>query len=74
MSYVLAVVTQFAKQNEVRLKARGRSISTAVDVAEIIRKRFVADAKIANIEIGTDEIVAENEKINVSTIDILLKK
>lgn len=75
MSYVLAVVTQFGKgQNEVRLKARGKSISTAVDVAEIIRKRFVTDAKIAGIEIDTEEIAADNEKINVSTIEIVIRK
>ena len=45
MSYVLAVVTQFnSGSDEVVLKARGRSISTAVDAAEITRNRFVTDA------------------------------
>ena len=38
MSYVLAVITQFntSGSDEVILKARGRSISTAVDTAEIV--------------------------------------
>jgi len=76
MSYVLAVITQFTGGlKEVHLKARGRSISRAVDVAEIVRNRFLENAKIQNIEIGTEEReVEEGNKINVSTIDIKLVK
>ena len=41
MSYVLAVVTQFNNGvNEVVIKARGKAISRAVDVAEIVRQRL----------------------------------
>ncbi|MCK5261279.1 MAG: DNA-binding protein Alba, partial [Thermoplasmatales archaeon] len=54
MSYVLAVVTQFnSGSDEVIIKARGRAISTAVDTAEIVRNRFVTDAKLKEIKIGT---------------------
>ena len=76
MSYVLAAVTQFgAGQKEIHIKARGRAISKAVDVAEIVKNKFVPDAKIADIKTGTEELEGENkEKINVSTIEILLKK
>ena len=76
MSYVLAVITQFTGGlKEVHLKARGRSISRAVDVAEIVRNRFLENLKIQNIEIGTEEReVEEGKKINVSTIDIKLLK
>jgi archaea-specific DNA-binding protein len=76
MSYVLAVVTQFGSgQTECHLKARGRSISKLVDIAEIVRSRFVQDAKVANINIGTEEIELENkEKINVSTMEVVLSK
>ena len=76
MAYVLAVVTQFGGgQNEIHIRARGRAISKAVDVAEIVRNKFVQDAKIESIKIGTEELEAENkEKINVSTMEILLKK
>jgi DNA-binding protein len=75
MSYVLAVVMQFSDGiNEVHLKARGRNISTAVDVAEVVRNRFVQGAN-TGVQIGTDEIIDDNNnKINVSTIDITLKK
>jgi DNA-binding protein len=76
MSYVLAVMTQFTGGlKEVHLKARGRSISRAVDVAEVVRNRFLQDVKVNEIEIGTEEReVEEGNKINVSTIDIKLFK
>lgn len=76
MSYVLAVVTQFGEgQSEIHLKARGRAISKAVDVAEIVKNKFVQDAKVADIKIGTEEIESENkEKINVSIIEITMRK
>ena len=77
MSYVMAVLTQLNEkgQSEIRIKARGRAISTAVDVAEIVRNKFVRDAKIQNIAIGTEELEGENkEKINVSTMEIVLGK
>ena len=76
MAYVLGVVTQFSDgKSEVHIKARGKAISRAVDVAEIVRRRFVNDAKIKNIEIGTEERELEDKtKLNVSTIDITLGK
>jgi DNA-binding protein Alba len=76
MSYVLACVTQFSDgEKEVRIKARGKAISRAVDVAEIVRNKFVEDAKIKSIEIGTEELKTEGgETINVSAIEILLGK
>ena len=74
MSYVLAVVTQFnGGSDEVVIKARGRAISRAVDTAEITRNRFVTDAKIKNIVIGTESITnEEGRSSNVSSIEISL--
>ncbi len=41
MAYVLAVVTQMNQgATEVIIKARGKAISRAVDVAEIVRHKF----------------------------------
>ena len=76
MSYVLAVVTQFnSGSNEVIIKARGRAISRAVDAAEITRNRFVTDAKIKDIVIGTESITNEEGRTsNVSSIEITLAK
>jgi len=76
MSYVLAIVTQFqgSGSEEVVIKARGRAISRAVDAAEITRNRFVTDAKIKDIKIGTESITNEEEgrTSNVSSIEIIL--
>jgi len=76
MSYVLACVTQFnSGKSEVVIKARGRSISHAVDVAEIVKNKFLPDTVVKKVDIGTDEITGENnEKLNVSTIEITLAK
>ena len=76
MAYVLGVVTQMSNgQKQVFIKARGRSISKAVDVAEIVRRKFVQDAKISNIDIGTEERQLEDgKKINVSSINITITK
>jgi DNA-binding protein len=77
MAYVLGVITQFNNgQEEVHVKARGKSISKAVDVAEIVRRRFLTGVKIKNIELGTEEkeLPEGKGKINVSTISITLTK
>lgn len=75
MSYVLAVITYFNMPNakEVILKARGRAITTAVDVAEITRRRFMDKVEISNIEIGTEELTEEGGRSRaVSTMEITL--
>ncbi len=75
MSYVLAVITQFSEgQKEVHLKARGKSISRAVDVAEVVKNRFLKEVRDA-INIGTEKVEGErNNTLNVSTIQITLSK
>jgi len=40
---------------EIILRARGRAIAKAVDVAEIARNRFLKDLRISNIAIGTEK-------------------
>jgi DNA-binding protein len=74
MSYALAALLQFnAGNDEVTLKARGRAISKAVDVAEIIKRRLFADkAKVKDIRIGTE--VLGDDMRNVSIIEIVLAK
>jgi DNA-binding protein len=75
MSYVLAVVTQFNNNgsDEVVVKARGRAISRAVDTAEIVRNRFMKDAEVKEIKIGTEIMTnEEGRSSNVSSIEICL--
>jgi DNA-binding protein len=77
MNYVLACITFFhGGAKEVSIKARGRSISRAIDVAEVVRHRFLPDVKIKSIGIGTDQLLSQEENnnstTNVSTIEITL--
>ena len=76
MSYVLACVTQFNEgKPEIFLRARGRAISHAVDVAEIVKNKFVTDTEIRNVTIGTEQVSGDQgEKLNVSSIEIILGK
>lgn len=76
MNYVVACLTFFnAGGNEVVVKARGRAISTAVDTVELLRRAFVKDLGLKNIEIGTEEMIREGgQKSNVSTIEITVGK
>jgi DNA-binding protein len=78
MNYVMAVITAFnmGDGDQVTLKARGRAISTAVDVAEITRNRFFRETKVNAISIGTEEITPREggNPRNVSTMEISLTK
>jgi len=79
MSYVLAIITSMSTTNakETVLKARGRAITTAVDVAEITRNRFLKDLSVRDIKIGTEEIPpreGQSKPRMVSTIEITLAK
>jgi len=73
MNYVIACLTLFhSGAKEVSIKARGRAISRAVDVAEVVRRSFMSNVKVKEIKLGTEEMTRENRKVNVSTIEIVL--
>ena len=77
MNYVLAVITSYNSSDikDVTLKARGRSMKTAVDVAEIVKRRFMKDLKADKITIGTEELPQqEGGTRNVSTMEIILTR
>ncbi|MBS3165842.1 DNA-binding protein Alba [Candidatus Woesearchaeota archaeon] len=78
MNYVTSVVMQFTRQgtSEVVVKARGKFISRAVDVAEVSRNRFLENkVEIKNIAIGSEEFTnKEGRQIRVSNIEITLLK
>lgn len=78
MNYVTGVVMQFTTQGakEVVIKARGKFIARAVDVAEVAAKRFLEN-QIDIIDIKTDSEGfknKENRDVRVSTIEIFLRK
>jgi len=79
MNYVLAVITQINNENtntnEIRLKARGRAISKAVDVEEMLKNKFMPELKLKEVIFGTEEVENnEGRTVNVSTIEIVLSK
>lgn len=76
MNYALAIIIQFNQgSNEVVVKARGLAISRAVDVVEIVRRRFMEETvKIKEIKIGTETVGEAENARNVSAIEITLSK
>lgn len=77
MNYVLACMTLFQGGNtEVSIKARGRAVCRAIDVAEIIRHRFFTDVNVKDVRIGTEQLLRGDSGIpsNVSTIEVILAR
>jgi DNA-binding protein len=74
MSYITACVTQLNRNpEELVIKARGRAISRAVDVAEVLRNRFMTDLVVRQIDISTEQVkTAEGNVANVSAMEITL--
>jgi DNA-binding protein len=77
MNYVTGVVMQFTTKgaNSVVIKARGKFIYRAVDVAEVVRKRFLTDVDVKDIKIDSEEFKnKEGRDVRVSSIEITLGK
>ncbi len=77
MAYVMALITAFNRSgaDNVVLKARGRAISLAVDVAEITRNRYMNDLSVEKIDIGTEQLPTEGGGTRgVSSISITLRR
>lgn len=79
MTYVTSVVMQFTtkQKNEVTIKARGKFINRAVDVAEFVKNKFLKDKKlkIKDVKINSEEFEnKEGKKVSVSIIEIILIK
>ena len=69
---------QFTTQNAGKsvVKARGKFISKAVDIAEVTTKRFLeGQVDISDIYTNSEEFRnSEGKNVRVSTIEITLKK
>jgi len=76
MTYVTATLTQLAIQPTVIIKARGKRITQAVDVSQMIVKRMNAMGyKISDVRISSDSLKSQDGKMrNVSTIEIDISK
>ena len=75
MDYVLNTVSRLSDENELEILARGKNISKAVDVAEILKNRFREDLNKREINIDTDKYTADDGKERkISSISIKLSK
>ena len=78
MNYVTGVVMQFTTKDasEVIVKARGKFISRAVDIAEIAVKRFLEhQIVVKDVRINSEEFTnKEGKQVRVSTIEVVLAK
>ena len=75
MAYVLAVITQFSEgAKEISIKARGKSISRAIDVLEIVKNKN-PEIKVKAINTSTEEVETEDGRpLKISAIEIIVKK
>ena len=74
INYVTGVVMQFnSGAKEVTIKARGKYISRAIDVAEVVRNRFMKDVNVNDIKISSEEFKGEDGRaIRISSIEIVM--
>ena len=73
MNYVMATIMVLNKGVECTVKARGRAISHAVDVCEILKNRFLKGVEYVDIKLSTEVLSGENgQENNVSSIEIVL--
>lgn len=71
-TYVNATLTLLANEPTVTIKARGKSITTAVDVSQTIVKRLNAVGyKVSDVRIFSERMTSlDGKERNVSTIEI----
>ncbi len=74
MNYVIAVLTEFKKNSEVIIKARGRSISKAVETALLVKKKFLTQAEIIEIKVDLENIIDDKTQkpMDIPAIEIFL--
>jgi len=76
MTYVSATLTQLSTRHTVTIKARGKKITQAVDVSQMIVKRMnTVGYVISDVRILSDSLTSQDGKLrNVSTIEIDITK
>ena len=76
MTYVTATLTQLSSEPTVTIKARGKRITQAVDVSQMIVKRMnTVGYKVKDVRIASDSLTSQDgRQRNVSTIEIDISK
>ena len=74
MTYVTSSILQLSQIPSITIKARGHSISLAVDVVQVIQRK-TRIFEVGKIKIDSESLSSEDGKQrNVSTIEIPLKR
>ena len=76
MTYVSATLTQLSTRSTVTIKARGKRITQAVDVSQMIVKRMdYVGYVISDVRISSDSLTSQDGKLrNVSSMEIDISK
>ena len=74
MNYVVACMTLLNNGDaEVMVRARGQSITKAVETVEMLRRAFLKNIKVYSVDIGTEEVKREDgSTASLSMIEIVL--
>ncbi|KON28304.1 hypothetical protein AC481_02085 [miscellaneous Crenarchaeota group archaeon SMTZ-80] len=75
MNYISACVTLFnTGKDQIVVRARGRAITKAVDVVEMLRRSFIKKLKVKSINVDSDELMISGKNVTISIIEIFLEK
>jgi len=76
MNYVTACVTLFNSGNEVvMVRARGQAIEKAIDTVQMLRRGFLKDISVENINLGSEDVTRlDGTRGNISIIEITLSR
>lgn len=75
MNYISACVTLFnTGKDQIVVRARGRAITKAVDVVEMLRRSFIKKLKVKSINVDSDELMIYGKNVTISIIEIFLEK
>lgn len=74
LNYVTACITMFNGGAEhVILRSRGEAINTAVDVAQLLKKKFVSQVQISKIQIDGENVISrDGRQLSLPVLEIEL--
>lgn len=74
LSYVTACITMFnSGAAHVVLRSRGEAINMAVEVAQLLQKRFLNNVQISNIHIDGESVISrDGRQLNLPVLEIEL--
>ena len=74
LAYITACITMFNSGAErVIVRARGEAINMAVDVVQLLKKRFISQVMISNIHIDGENVISrDGRQLSLPVLEIEL--